>query len=73
MRQLVNSLTRDDKVNIICSQGNYIDGGGSSRSASPFVLGCQKRSMMRATASNRAQLLEALNEVRPFGSGEEHE
>ena len=70
--QIVNSLSRDDRVNIICSKGDFIDSGGYQRRATPIILGCNKKGMMRATPSNRAQLLESLNEQSPYGSGEEH-
>ncbi|XP_065176814.1 voltage-dependent calcium channel subunit alpha-2/delta-3-like isoform X1 [Sycon ciliatum] len=71
-KQIINSLTRDDQVNVICSRGNYINSGGNRRSYDPVVLGCNKKKFMRATPSNRAQLISSIDAQEGYGSGEEH-
>eukprot|EP00117_Sycon_ciliatum_P006330 scpid15815/ scgid3227/ VWFA and cache domain-containing protein 1 len=73
VRQIVNTLTRDDQVNIVCSRGSYYNSAGRYITANSVTLGCNKQSMMRATTSNRAQLLDALDGQSPFGSGAQHE
>ena len=69
---IVNSLSREDQVNIICAKGSYYNTQALRRQAAPKVLGCNQTGFLQATDSNKAQLLEALNAQTPFGSGASH-
>ena len=70
---IVDSLSREDQVNIVCARGSYIDSDGNSITERFSVLGCNANQMMRATVSNRQILLDRVRVESPRGSGADHE
>jgi len=68
---VVNTLTENDRFNVICAQGSYYRGRcGSSECGessvyyqyrSSYVMGCKSNSLQRATSANKKQILSRLS------------
>lgn len=67
---IINTLTRQDYVNIICAHESHWDHIGKWHVYKTEVLSCQQDSMVKATLAFKRDLKEKLAKLKPGGTSE---
>lgn len=67
---IINTLTRQDYVNIICAHESHWDDIGKWHVYQTEVLSCQQDSMVKATLAFKRDLKEKLATLKPGGTSE---
>ncbi|XP_055337095.1 voltage-dependent calcium channel subunit alpha-2/delta-3-like [Paramacrobiotus metropolitanus] len=67
---VINTLTKQDAVNIVCARESYWDSVGTWHKFNSKVLGCQKTSLVPATNAHRKDLIEKVTALQAGGTSE---
>ncbi|XP_069125986.1 LOW QUALITY PROTEIN: voltage-dependent calcium channel subunit alpha-2/delta-2-like [Argopecten irradians] len=69
-KTVINTLTKQDYVNVICARASHWDEVGKWKYFSTDVLSCQTESLVEATIAHRKDLIEKINKLKAGGTSE---
>ncbi|XP_067936801.1 voltage-dependent calcium channel subunit alpha-2/delta-1-like [Watersipora subatra] len=67
---VINTLTKQDYVNVICARASHWDEVGKWKAYSTDVLSCQQDKLVAATNAHRKDLIEKIDNLEPMGTSE---
>ncbi|XP_052254694.1 voltage-dependent calcium channel subunit alpha-2/delta-2-like isoform X2 [Dreissena polymorpha] len=69
-KTVINTLTKQDYVNVICARASYWDEVGKWHFYQTTVLSCQQERMVPATIAHRKDLIRNIKDLKPGGTSE---
>lgn len=66
-QNILNTLTKQDYINIVASHSEYWTEKGEYHNYSPNILSCKKKGLVPASTSHKKQLSGAIDELKPQG------
>ncbi|KAK2155924.1 hypothetical protein LSH36_227g06072 [Paralvinella palmiformis] len=69
-KTVINTLTRQDYVNVVCARASHWDEVGKWHLFSTDVLSCQQDHLVQATIAHRKDLIEKIYNLEPGGTSE---
>ncbi|CAD5114296.1 DgyrCDS3438 [Dimorphilus gyrociliatus] len=69
-KTVINTLTRQDYINVICARASHWDEVGKWHEFGSQVLSCRKDSLVQATTAHRKDLIEKIYRLEPGGTSE---
>ncbi|XP_060584904.1 voltage-dependent calcium channel subunit alpha-2/delta-3-like [Ruditapes philippinarum] len=69
-KTVINTLTKQDYVNVICARASYWDEVGKWHFYETTVLSCHSERMVPATIAHRKDLIKNVENLRPGGTSE---
>ncbi|KAK3089549.1 hypothetical protein FSP39_004513 [Pinctada imbricata] len=69
-KTVINTLTKQDYVNVICARASHWNSVGKLRHYGTTVLSCQQEKMVQATIAHRKDLKEKIQKLKAGGTSE---
>ncbi|XP_052774120.1 voltage-dependent calcium channel subunit alpha-2/delta-3-like isoform X2 [Mya arenaria] len=69
-KTVINTLTKQDYVNVICARASYWDEVGKWHFYQTTVVSCEQKHMVPATIAHRKDLIKNIQDLKPGGTSE---